>query len=209
MKNKLILFDWGNIVESHTTGYTCYDAWNDMFRECGYVGDENILPHLYKYRICCINSYDEFKQVYEKLCLKYKLNKTYKEFVNIYQRIFDKIDYYKNVSDFEKSLKEKCYIGILSNLTMFDKERLDKEVDLSQYDYVFLSYEMQMEKPNIEIYNKVQSELPFEPKNILFIDDSKANIETASKIGWNTFQITGLELNKIKQKCENFLKEEN
>lgn len=25
-KNKLILFDWGNIVESHTTGYTVYDA---------------------------------------------------------------------------------------------------------------------------------------------------------------------------------------
>ncbi|MBR6073184.1 MAG: hypothetical protein IKP76_02550 [Bacilli bacterium] len=25
---KLILFDWGNIVESHTTGYTCHNAWN-------------------------------------------------------------------------------------------------------------------------------------------------------------------------------------
>lgn len=30
-KNKLILFDWGNIVESHQTGYTVYDAWNDLF----------------------------------------------------------------------------------------------------------------------------------------------------------------------------------
>ena len=36
MKNKLILFDWGNIVESHTTGYSCRNAWNDLFQECGY-----------------------------------------------------------------------------------------------------------------------------------------------------------------------------
>lgn len=33
MKNKLILFDWGNIVESHTTGYSCLDAWDDLFEK--------------------------------------------------------------------------------------------------------------------------------------------------------------------------------
>ena len=27
-KNKLILFDWGGIVESFTTGYSCRKAWN-------------------------------------------------------------------------------------------------------------------------------------------------------------------------------------
>ena len=27
-KSKLILFDWGNIVESHQTGYTIYDGEN-------------------------------------------------------------------------------------------------------------------------------------------------------------------------------------
>ena len=34
MKNKLILFDWGNIVESHQTGYTCYNGWNDLIEAC-------------------------------------------------------------------------------------------------------------------------------------------------------------------------------
>lgn len=207
MKKKLILFDWGNIVESHTTGYTCYDAWNDVFYECGYEGNERILSHLYKYGICCIDNIDEFENIYKEISNEFNLNKSYKQFREIYRKIFDKVDYYKEVADYEKSLKDKCYIGILSNLTVFDKARLDKQVDLSQYDYVFLSFEMKLEKPKIEIFNEVQKQLPFNPKDILFIDDSKENIDAASKIGWNTFQSTGLELDKIKQKCEEFIYE--
>ena len=59
MRNKLILFDWGNIVESHLTGYTCREAWQDLFRECGYKGNKIIsgvetyhpayIMQLYKY----------------------------------------------------------------------------------------------------------------------------------------------------------------
>ena len=49
MRKKLILFDWGNIVESHTTGYTCYDAFNDLFKICGYDGNDNIFTSLGKY----------------------------------------------------------------------------------------------------------------------------------------------------------------
>lgn len=205
MRNKLILFDWGNIVESHTTGYTCYDAWKDLFHECGYIGNENILPLLYKYGICCVNSINEFEKIYKLISNKFNFNKSYNEFITLYRKIFDKIDYYKEVAQYEVSLKEKCHIGIFSNLTVFEKERLNKQVNLSQYDYVFLSFEMGLEKPNIEIYNKVQSQVPFEPKDILFIDDNKNNIETALKVGWNVLQATGLELNTIKQKCEDFL----
>ena len=36
-KNKLILFDWGNIVESYTTGYTIHDAFDDLFRIVRYI----------------------------------------------------------------------------------------------------------------------------------------------------------------------------
>ena len=51
----------------------------------------------------------------------------------------------------------------------------------------------------------VQQKLPFKSENILFIDDKKTNIEFASKKGWQTLQVTGLELDKIKRKCEDFL----
>lgn len=207
-QNKLILFDWGNIVESHTTGYSNYDAWDELFAECGYKENKEFFTSLSKYRLSCIKNDDEFEKTYNQMAKEFNFNKDYEEFKIIYKRIFDKIDYYKEVADYEISLKNKCDVGILSNLTIFDKERLNRQVNLSNYDYVFLSFEMGLKKPEINIYNMVQSKLPFEEKNILFIDDRKDNIEAASNIGWNTLQATGLELDKIKIACEEFLKGE-
>ena len=136
---------------------------------------------------------------------EFNLNKSFDEFIKLHKEITDKIDYYKDVSDYEKSLKDKCKIGIFSNLTIFDKERLDKQVDLSKYDYVFLSYEYGFQKPEIEIYKIVQEKVGVKPEDILFIDDAEKNINTAKKMGWNTLQIRGLQLDVIKEECEKFL----
>jgi HAD superfamily hydrolase (TIGR01509 family) len=204
-KNKLILFDWGNIVESHTTGYSCYDAWTDLFNECGYITDESTFKYLGKYRLSSIPNEEEFKKTYELMKEDFHFTKTYDEFVEIYRRIFKKIDYYIDVADYEVSLKDKCYIGILSNLTVFDKERLGTQVNLPEYDYVFLSFELACRKPERVIFEKVQDKLPFDKKDILLIDDRSDNIEMAKEFGWNAFQATGLELDKIKEVCENFI----
>ena len=139
----------------------------------------------------------------------YNFRTTYDKFIKLYKEIFDKIDYYEEVAEYEKSLKDQCYIGILSNLTVFDKERLDRQVDLSKYDYVFLSFEMNCEKPSREIYEKINDAVFFEPQNILLIDDSQKNIYVAKEFGWDVFKATGLELEKIKLYCEKFIKEVN
>lgn len=207
MRKKLILFDWGNIVESHITGYTCYDAFNDLFKACGYIGNDNVFSSLGKYRIGSIPTVDDFEETYNQIAKDYNFKTTYVEFIKLYKEIFDKIDYYTDVADYEKSLRDKCYIGILSNLTVFDKERLDKQVDLSKYDYVFLSFEMNCSKPNREIYEKVMENVPFNPEDVLLIDDRQDNINAAKEFGWNTLKVTGLELEKIKKYCENFIKD--
>ncbi len=208
MKQKLILFDWGNIVESHSTGYSCSDAWNDLFAACGYKGNKNIFNELGKYKLTAISNMADFEKTYNEISKDFNFNTTYSEFIKLYKEKFDKIDYYKDVAEYEKSLKDRCYIGIFSNLTLLDKERLNKQVDLSKYDYAFLSFELGMKKPNIEIYEKVQSIASFKSEDILFIDDRTNNIETAYKLGWNVFQATGLELDKIKEVCEEFINRE-
>ena len=205
MKDKLILFDWGNIVESHMTGYTCYDAFNDLFRACGYESDEDVFKNILKYKLSSIPTVEDFETTYNVLKKDFNLNVSYEEFIKLYKQIFDKIDYYKDVADYEKSLKDKCYIGILSNLTVFDKERLDKQVDLSKYDYVFLSFEMNCKKPDMIIFDKVNDAVPFSKENILLIDDSQVNIDMAKEAGWKAFKATGLELDKIKEVCEDFI----
>ena len=208
MKHKLILFDWGNIVESHTLGYTCYDAWKDLFLACGYKAkeDEVVFQKLFKYKVSLAQTKNDFEVIFNQMSKDFGFNVDFSKFCCLYNQIFDKIDYFQEVADFEHSLKDSCYIGILSDLTVFDKERLDKQVDLSQYDYVFLSFEIGRKKPNRETFEFIQTKLPFEPNDILFIDDRKDNVDGASAIGWQTIQATGLELDKIKQKCKEFLK---
>lgn len=206
MRNKLILFDWGNIVESHLTGYTCREAWQDLFRECGYKGNKIIFESISKYKVTRIKSEEEFRKIYKEMAKDFDFNTTYEEFVKLYKKTFNKISYYKEVADYEVSLKDKCYIGIFSNLTIFDKERLDKQVDLSKYDYAFLSFEIGHRKPELEIYKIIEDKVPFKKEDILFIDDRTDNIESAKKCGWNTLQTTGLELDKIKRTCEEFIK---
>ena len=203
--DKLILFDWGNIVESHSIGYNGWVSWDDLFKRCGYTGNERAFHLIGKYNLINIKTEEEFKSVYEQMKIDFNFNKDFDFFVKSYKEIFSNINYFKDVADYEISLKNRCKIGILSDLIIYDKERLDKQVGLDNYDYVFLSYEYGTNKYHIEYFEQIQKELPFEPSNILFVDDRQDNCEKAKSIGWNVCQATGLELDKIKDACEEFL----
>lgn len=205
-QNKLILFDWGNIIESHLINYTTKNAWDDLFKSLGYKGNKIIFNSLGKYQLSTISTEQQLKEVYSEIKQEFKLNAEFEQFVKNYKLFFDKIDTYDGVKEYEHSLKNRCYIGIFSNLMLLDFDRINKQVELKKYDYVFLSYKLEMRKPNIEIYNYIQKNIKFEPKDILFIDDNYDNVMSAKKIGWNAYQLNGLELKKIKKVCEEFLK---
>ena len=148
----------------------------------------------------------ELENAYNEIAKDFKLNKSFEEFLTLYKEIFDKVDYYKDVALYEVSLRDRCFIGILSNIMVIDKKRLDNQINLRNYDYAFLSFEMGLRKPEKEIFLEVQKELAIESSNILFIDDIKYNVDAALSCGWNAYQITGLELDKIKEVCEDFLR---
>lgn len=201
-KNKLVLFDWGGIVESHLTGYNGYSAWNDLLKEFGSTKEYYALG---EYGLFAQPTITDLKNVYNKIKEDYDLNADFEHFFKRYVEVFNKVEYYKDVVAYEHSLKDKCYIGILSNLIIFDKDRIDRQLGLSNYDYVFLSFELATRKPHIEIYELVQKQLPFDKKDILFIDDTSKNIEVANSFGWNTLLTTGLELDRIKNEVDKFL----
>lgn len=50
----------------------------------------------------------------------------------------------------------------------------------------FFSFQMHLLKPGIEIYNKVIEEIGVKPEEVLFVDDSKSNIEGAEAAGFHT-----------------------
>lgn len=216
-ENKIVIFDWGGIVESHFQGeYNCYSAKVDIINrlnektkifdadtickkwvECNYDENDKCISE--------VNSREDIQKWFERIKLKFNLKCNYNEFYQVYQEESDKIKYYKDVVDFAHSLKNECKIGILSNLADIDKERIDKHYNLSKFDYVWLSFELGYRKPKKEIYEIVANDCKLNPNNILFIDDVEENLEVPRKMGWKVIQATGHDLDKIKYKVYEFL----
>jgi putative hydrolase of the HAD superfamily len=93
---------------------------------------------------------------------------------------------------FISSLKNKYRIYLLSNTNIIHYNYFfteSKEL-FEQFDKVFLSYEINMRKPDVEIYDFVCNSLEILPKECLFIDDSESNIIGAERAGLNTYHFT-------------------
>lgn len=216
-KEKIVIFDWGGIVESHFEDEYNYctakvDIINRLNEQTKLIDKNAIIK---KWNECNsdengkyiseVNSEEDIQKWFERVKLKFNLECSYEQFYEVYQEESHKIVYYKNVVDFAHSLKDKCKIGILSNLAPIDKERIDNHYNLSKFDFVWLSFELNCRKPNEKIYSIVEEELNIPKENILFIDDVTENINVAKKRGWNTCLATGLELDKIKESVYEFL----
>ena len=209
---KAVIFDWGGVIENTS------DSENGWYKLTSNIisrltnGKINELRSWAtfslddkKVNICSINDMGSLSKWVEYLEEEYGFKTTIDEFISIYKEEYDKSLYYKDVVDYIHSLKGKCRVGILSNLVMLDKDRLNKQVDFSYIDDLFLSFEVGLIKPNEGIFERVEESLKIPSKDILFIDDRKDNVDAALNRGWNALQATGEDLEKIKEVVNNFI----
>lgn len=211
---KLVIFDWGGVIESHREGEHNIDIakTNIIKRFNPSLSDNEILI---RYNNCdgssinnhinTVNTIEKVKEWFERIKTSTEIDCTFEEFCEVYEEEYMKVFYYKDVVEYIHSLKDKCRIGILSNLCYLDKKRIDMQTDLKQFDYVWLSFELKYRKPDNKIYEIVENTCNTKPENILFIDDKKINIDTAKQRGWNTHQAFGYELDTIKIAVNEFL----
>lgn len=92
---------------------------------------------------------------------------------------------WKLVSDFKKkgfrlAAFTNNWLGITSTIWR-------KKLEFSLFEVVVDSSEEKIRKPDIEIYRIVEKRIRAKGHQILFIDDSEANILAANEIGWNSF----------------------
>ena len=59
----------------------------------------------------------------------------------------------------------------------------------SYFDVFYLSYEIKLRKPEKRIYEFVLNENNLQPQEVLFVDDTKDNIEVASAMGIQTWNL--------------------
>lgn len=207
--NKIVIFDWGGVIESHREGeYSLNTAITNFIKHFNNKVNENNL--IERYFDVCTRKVEEGNKEdtwFEKIRNEFNIQCSEDEFYKFYEEEFNRIEYYKDVVEYAHSLKAKCKIGILSNLGKVDIARLDKQVDLKVFDYVWLSCELKCSKPNEKVYKIVEKDCNISPNNILFIDDVQKNLEPAKERGWNTCNAYGYELDKIRNSVEKFINE--
>ncbi len=95
-----------------------------------------------------------------------------------------KIELNAELMNFIKNdLKGKYKVGLLSNIGPGRFEALTDEEDRALFDDILLSWEVEMVKPNPEIYKLAAKKLNLKPGECIFVDDNVTNVEAAEKLG--------------------------
>lgn len=84
----------------------------------------------------------------------------------------------------KKFHKKKFKLGLISNTCFLHFEYLKKKFPIFHlFDTAILSYELQLKKPNIEIFKFALSSIASCPQDCVFIDDIAVHVKAASSCG--------------------------
>lgn len=100
-----------------------------------------------------------------------------------------RLDFLKKVRD-----KQNYQILLLSNTNELHINKVKEEVPFyeafkSCFDKFYLSHEINLRKPNSDIFEFIIKENNLDPNSSLFVDDTKENTDIASKMGFQTWTI--------------------
>ncbi|MDP4152899.1 MAG: HAD family phosphatase [Bacillota bacterium] len=100
-------------------------------------------------------------------------------------------------------LKKRYSVYLLSNFPKEPYERCEKAFDfLSGADGKVISYEIGLIKPDEGIYQILIEKYGLRPEECVFMDDTKENIETARKLGFNGFVFSNAD--DARKQLENY-----
>ena len=87
---------------------------------------------------------------------------------------------YNGAADLAAEVRATCTIGVLSNTNELHwTEQTDHEIVQGLFDRDYLSYVLDMVKPDADIYDHVIADLGLPASEILFIDDNQINVDGA------------------------------
>lgn len=90
--------------------------------------------------------------------------------------------------------KKNIILACLSNVDELHWEFLVEKFNIESYfDLCFCSFKMKLTKPNPEVFDKVQDELPVSDEEIFFTDDNPIHVDCARRRGWHATQFVSHE----------------
>lgn len=120
----------------------------------------------------------------------------------------DRFKYNQSIWPVVNLIKKKCKIGLLTNmyphmLSMCKEKGLLSD---TKWDVVVDSTDVNVKKPDEEIYMIAEEKAGLKPQEVLFIDNGEKNLVVAKKRGWNTFLYDSAYPEKSSKKLYDFLK---
>ena len=110
-------------------------------------------------------------------------------------------DFFPGVTELLQELEPRYTLACLSNTNIIHWMSLRERISIDKYfKYNFLSYEIGLLKPELEIYEYAIEKLGCNPYEIIFFDDNEANVQAALKAGMNSHKVRDFEDLKDKMK---------
>lgn len=198
---KNIIFDIGNVLASF--------RWKDLFKDLGYTGEKfDRIAAATVLHPTMWNEFDRSLMSDEEIIAK--CVERAPEYEQEIRLIFTKtellIEEYTYSYNWIMRLKEQGYkVYLLSNYgkTSFEAARDHGRLSfLPVVDGGVISYEVQIVKPEPEIYKKLLEKYNLAAEECVFLDDKAENIEAAQALGFHGIVVESYEqaseaLNKI------------
>lgn len=191
---KNIIFDYGNVV-FHIDFTKVAEAWkklgitnaNEFY---GHRQQDNVFNDLERGQISPEGFRDKIRE------LTHKPQLTDKQIDNAWNAIFIGIP--KGNHELLIQLKSKYRTFLLSNINAihydYVHDYLKREYNMDNnnelFEKTYYSHLVGKRKPDIEIFEQVLQENNLNPAETLFIDDSPQHLETAKKLGMQTYLMT-------------------
>lgn len=207
MDEKLILFDWDNVLlNSDSAEYSILNAREDIVNEL-HPAEPTILMRIFNSEEFLTRSEFDLDSCINRYLAISDCKCSAEEFKECYLKHYRKVPWYQEMVATVKKLviDSRFRTGILSTLCEMDYELLKENLPIDKFDYRFFSFNLEAQKPNIRIYKNVEMITGVKPDNILFIDDLRRNIRMAESYGWNTLLATGKDFEIIREKCYSFM----
>lgn len=131
---------------------------------------------------------------------KESLNDLYKSVKDSYNfKFFDYFYFNKELLEFAGKIRNNLRTYIFTTDSIQEDLQIKDVID-KHFIKVFSAKDIHLDKNDIKSYQFIISELGFKPDEIVFVDDSDENVQTAKKAGINTIKYA--EFDKFIQRLQ-------
>ncbi|HBD01969.1 MAG: HAD-superfamily hydrolase, subfamily IA, variant 3 [Microgenomates group bacterium GW2011_GWC1_46_16] len=202
-KISFVYFDVGGVV---IQDYSDTNKWEVMKSELGATGD---LSHRFE---VIFRQYND-RLIMGSITVDDLLKIIAKDLHLSIPPDFSMLDYF--VDHFDKNTyiwpiikqaQTRTKIGLLTDQYsgMLDQIKAKKLLPPVDWDVIVDSSVEKVKKPMLEIYSLASIKANVQPSEILFIDNSQTNIDSAKRAGWQTYLYDSSDYKKSSQKLAQF-----